>query len=90
MRLQKIAIFSIGLFGLLGFASQASAWSTLGTWQCCGKYPKERVKIACKSGFAPVFVNVNGKWYLKRQGQPDGQGTAHPSLDAAARSFCKE
>jgi hypothetical protein len=90
MRTQKQAIFWMVLILVLVFSSQASAWSVLSKWQCCGKNPKERVKIVCKTGFAPVFVNVNGKWYLKKEGQGDGQGTAHPSLDAAAKDFCKE
>lgn len=76
---------------MLVFSSQAAAWKTIGEWSCCGKNPKQRVHVVCSnSGLGPKFVNVDGKWYLKKNGMPDGEGTAYPSLDAAAKSFCKE
>lgn len=86
----KFVLGGVVACSLLVFSSQAAAWKTLGKWECCGKNPKQRVHVACKNGFGPKFVNVDGKWYLKKKDQPDGVGKAHPSLDAAARSFCKE
>ena len=68
----------------------ASAWSVISKWTCCGKNPRERVHVRCNSGLGPTFVNVEGKWYLKKKDRPDGEGPSHPSLDAAARAFCKE
>ncbi len=75
---------------LLSLSAQASAWRVLAKWECCGKNPRQRVHVVCKNGLGPKFVNVNGKWHFKKKGMPDGVGYAHPSLDAAARSFCKE
>lgn len=75
---------------VLAFSAPALAWKQVGKWECCGKTPRERVQVLCNSGFMPTFVNVDGKWYLKKKDQPDGQGKAFPSLDAAARDFCKE
>ena len=83
-------IFWITLAVLLFFVSQASAWIVHAKWECCGANPKERVKVRCNSGVVPTFVKVNEKWYFKKEGGPDGAGTAYPSLEAAAKDFCKE
>ncbi|MBE1426325.1 hypothetical protein H4684_002990 [Desulfomicrobium macestii] len=90
MHFLKNKIFWITLAVLLFFVSQASAWIVHAKWECCGANPKERVKVRCNSGVVPTFVKVNEKWYFKKEGGPDGAGTAYPSLDAAAKDFCKE
>lgn len=88
LKIQLVCCAAV-LFSFL-FVGQAQAWKVLTKWECCGAKPKERVKIVCESGYAPIFVKIDGKWYLKRKGDADGVGTAYPTLDKGARDFCGE
>lgn len=90
--MSKAKFLTGGMVGclLMLCSSQAFAWKLQSEWKCCGKDAKQRAFVICKNGLGPKFVNVNGKWYFRKEGGVDGAGQAHPTLDAAARAFCKE
>ncbi|RJX35528.1 MAG: hypothetical protein C4525_03895 [Desulfarculus sp.] len=71
------------------WAGSAWGWTVVGKWTCCGKNPLERVQVRCADGRQPVYVKYQGRWCLKRKGQPDGAGPCYNTLDQAAKAWCQ-
>lgn len=87
--LGRVLIFAALATAFL-FVQESSAWEIHGRWYCCGKQPKERVKVRCNDGRVPTYVKVGNRWCKKNKGRQDDAGPCYETLDQAARAWCKE